>query len=523
MPPAYKAIQRQTSTDLEDGAGERGARARDWRAWGSAASLFGAGLLVFAALALAAARGRQHQPRESGSSLTRAAAVEVGVGFGDGVLDSSLDKPRAELAGAGEAAGNALATGSQPESDERGALTVVDAHPDLLEAEGVYFGFSAPDADEVFGTTDWSGQVFRMSNGLVTGDVAVWRDEQFCRMTSCGRWHPNTLAGPGNWSVGDRLVLRPKGSAAGLATIGTTLARMATTTGIATTTVSPAPLFEFYMYRANAADAANRYSLGNINTGNLDGVVWYLMNEVVTMYTEGTQCPRKFNISQINRYRIRSRATREIYETGMNFGTRFSFDFGKCMGRCFPDNKCSGLDDCDYHYGKYGFNVGCNNFVDRYPFPDDDTPAPGGTWYALPLEGRCSGEPTGAKNCTWSYEDAGLLSLEEIEAMNPGGPNCCPADRCTGFWENQFDEGATNGRVQAIQGAFAEKYPDWPQDIGASQCDFRKDAWYTADTDIWQLRDPWADENRSEEDAEPTSGVGDGAQIGSQEWHDGST
>jgi hypothetical protein len=263
-------------------------------------------------------------------------------------------------------------------------------------------------------------------------------------------------------------------------------------TATATTTVSPAPLLEFYMYRASAVDLANKYPFGNVNTGNLDGVVWYLMNEVVTIYADGTRCPRHFNISQINRYRIQMRATMEIYEAGMSFGTRFSFTFGACMGRCFPGNECSGPEDCDYHYSKYGFNVGCNNFLDHYTYPEGETPAPGGTWYALPLDGRCSGEPTGAKDCTWSYRDAGALSLEEIEATSPSGPNCCPADRCTGFWENQLDEGATSGRVQAIRSAFAEKYPDWPEDLGPSRCDFRKDAWYTAGADIWPLR-PWGE------------------------------
>lgn len=513
MPPAYEAISDTLpGTDLEtpstyqDRADARCARARSGRAWGSAATLLGAGLLVLTALALAAARGRGPGPRESRSSLTRSAAVEDGAGAGEGVLD----------------------VGRQPETGERGALTVLNVHPDFGEVEGAYFGFSAQNADEVFGTSDWSGQVFRMSNGLVAGDVVVWRREQFCHGMSCGRWHPGALAGPGNWSVGDRLVLRPERSVAGLAAMGTTSTGVATPTVDATTervtaAVSPAPLFEFYMYRANAADAAKRYSFGNINTGNLDGVVWYLMNEVVTLYTDGAQCPRKFNISQINRYRVRTRATKEIFETGMSFGARFSYDFGMCMGRCFPDNKCSGPDDCDYHNRKYGFNVGCNNFLDHYPYPDGDTPTPGGIWYALPLDGRCSGEPTGAKDCTWSYEDAGALSLEEVEAMNPGGPHCCPADRCTGFWENQFDEDATRGRVGAILSAFGQKYPERPPDIGPSQCDFRRDAWYTPETDIWPLRDPWA-----HEDAEPASGVGDGAQIGTQEWgtqewHDDST
>jgi len=276
------------------------------------------------------------------------------------------------------------------------------------------------------------------------------------------------------------------------------------TTRMATTTVSPAPLHEFYIYRANSVEK-KQYEFGNINTGNLEGVVWYLMNEVVTKYTEGTRCPRKFNISQINRYKIRTRATKELFEAGINFGTRFSYDFGMCMGRCFADNQCSGQDDCDFHFKKYGFNVGCNKFVDLYPFPDAETPgAPQGIWYSMPLDGRCKGEPTGAEDCTWSVEDAGAVNLTDIEETNPYGPNCCPAERCTGLWENPFDAGATNWRTQTIERVFAEKYPDIPTYIGESECDFYKDAWYTDFTDIWTPKDPWADEKEDEGVEKPT-------------------
>eukprot|EP00404_Azadinium_spinosum_P047988 CAMPEP_0180806480 /NCGR_PEP_ID=MMETSP1038_2-20121128/62623_1 /TAXON_ID=632150 /ORGANISM="Azadinium spinosum, Strain 3D9" /LENGTH=44 /DNA_ID= /DNA_START= /DNA_END= /DNA_ORIENTATION= len=43
---------------------------------------------------------------------------------------------------------------------------------------------------------------------------------------------------------------------------------------------------------------------------------------------------------------------------------------------------CTGDEDCKYHYSKYGFNPGCNNFWDKSAFPDFDTSAPTGIWYS---------------------------------------------------------------------------------------------------------------------------------------------
>jgi cell wall-associated NlpC family hydrolase len=267
------------------------------------------------------------------------------------------------------------------------------------------------------------------------------------------------------------------------------------TTRTSTTTVdlvSPAPLYEFYMYRANSAEGGTQYEFGNINTGNLDGVVWYLQNEVVTLYSHGgPQCPRKFDISQINRYKVKTRATKELFETGVNFGVRWAYDFGICMGRCFPGNKCTGGTDCDFHFDKFGYTVGCNNFYDNYPFPDMNTPAKYGIWYALPLDGRCEGTPTGARNCTWSYEEAGIVNLTDVEATNPNGGNCCDGG-CTSLWDNPLDQGATDWRVQTIRSVFAEKFPDMPEDLGESPCDFYPDAWYAWGADTWAREDQWA-------------------------------
>merc|ERR1719284_606621 len=62
-----------------------------------------------------------------------------------------------------------------------------------------------------------------------------------------------------------------------------TASKLPTTTAITTTAeISTAPLQEFYMYRAAAEGPGDKYPLGNINTGNIEGVMWYLMNEVVT-------------------------------------------------------------------------------------------------------------------------------------------------------------------------------------------------------------------------------------------------
>lgn len=253
---------------------------------------------------------------------------------------------------------------------------------------------------------------------------------------------------------------------------------------------SDAPVLDFYMYRATS-DVVPKYAFGEINTGNMDGVMWYLMNEVVTNYTAAVRCPRKFNISMIQRYRVHTKATAPLLADGMNFGVRWAYDRGQCTGRCFPGNQCTCGQDCQEHFDRYGYFVGCNKFVDEYPFPTGWTPAPGGIWYSLPLGGRCE-FPTGERNCTWSYELAGSITLQELEEVSPGLGDCCTRSRsgnCTSFWEDQFSIDRTYWRINQALDLFARKYPEKPRDLPAT-CDFRNWTWYADDG--WPRKDPWA-------------------------------
>jgi hypothetical protein len=217
--------------------------------------------------------------------------------------------------------------------------------------------------------------------------------------------------------------------------------------------------------------------------------MWYLMNEVVTNYKIGTACPRKFNISEIHRFKIRMRATKELTALGMSTGVRFSYDFGRCMGRCFPGNLCTNSSDCDLHYEQYGYFVGCNKFTDHYPFPNVDTSAPQGMWFSFPSEGQC-GYPTGEHNCTWSSEWSGVLTLLELEKQAPSTStgNCCDG-HCTKLWEKQEDKDKMDWRVQQAWAAWGAKYPNTAE-VGWPTCNFQWQHWYQPD--LWEHVDPWA-------------------------------
>lgn len=57
-------------------------------------------------------------------------------------------------------------------------------------------------------------------------------------------------------------------------------------------------------------------------------------------------------------------ATPELYQRGMNFGVRYSFDHGECTG-----SNVRYLGPCKWSFARYGHIVGCNNFRDHYPWP----------------------------------------------------------------------------------------------------------------------------------------------------------
>jgi len=224
---------------------------------------------------------------------------------------------------------------------------------------------------------------------------------------------------------------------------------------------SDGKLMDFVMYRAQ--NDAN-YPLENVNAGNLEGIMWYLQNEVLSgVYGPGP----KFGITRILRIRVQVRATQPLLDKGMNFGIRVAFDSGKCTGP-----------DCAMDWHDYGYNVGCNKLGD-WPFPTYDTHFEGGIWYSLPGScpslsylhksddsackmnepgGKCSGVPTGAGDCTWNYENAGELQLTELYRET--------SERS--FWAGNSN--AENRRkVQVAKELFAAKYgPDPP----VPPCDF---------------------------------------------------
>jgi len=256
---------------------------------------------------------------------------------------------------------------------------------------------------------------------------------------------------------------------------------------------SQAPLFEWYTYRAVPKDAYSKYGFGNTNSANPDGVMWYLTNEVVTQYGGPPRCERKFNISKIMRFKVRSKATAEMSAIDMNFGTRFAYDFGRCTGRCFSGNLCTSPRDCDEKYERYGFVPGCNNFWDHSVFPDFTVDAaPNGVWYTFPLAGKCD-NPTGAHDCTWTVEMAGEVTLRELEETRPAagdgsqGGNCCDG-RCSYFWDNIGDASFTGQRSWALLDKFQNKYPDMPA-LNTPACDFDAYKWYSPDA--WNRTDPW--------------------------------
>mmetsp|Transcript_81969 Transcript_81969/g.211218 ORF Transcript_81969/g.211218 Transcript_81969/m.211218 type:complete len:448 (-) Transcript_81969:386-1729(-) len=228
-------------------------------------------------------------------------------------------------------------------------------------------------------------------------------------------------------------------------------------------------LMEFYMYRSQS-DA--NYTLQNVNAANLVGAMWYLQNEVVSGVYGSTD---KFGISRILRLKVQVKATQPLLEKGMNFGVRVAFDSGKCTGP-----------DCEMDFSNYGYNVGCNNLGD-WPFPEYETYYPGGIWYSLPgvcpsasylnktLEcikaepgGRCAGTPTGAGDCTWSYEEAGQITLEELYAS--AGVASEPE-----FWADRYNPVANSRKVKIAQDLFAAKYGEDPP---TPPCDFNFAAIY---------------------------------------------
>jgi len=296
---------------------------------------------------------------------------------------------------------------------------------------------------------------------------------------------------------------------------------------------SGAPLHTFYMYRVTSNEP---YPPLNVNAGNIAGVLWYLHHEVVVQY------PRKFDISKIVRYKVSMKATNPLWNKGMNFGVRAAFDKGQATGpfACgrewqnrtntsagIPEPKfCNGPWQTDYNlsaldgriysepyeWSEYGYFVGCNK-LGEFPFPTYPVAYPGATWYSLP--GACPGKPydqeseecvasepggfcgagvmpTGKGDCTWTYENAGEIGINELVGiptwewehfMDWGKKEYDPyTDEGLQFtWWNGINNVTENRRrINETETMFAQKYPDnsTDEDMPAPPCDFNYEEFY---------------------------------------------
>lgn len=286
------------------------------------------------------------------------------------------------------------------------------------------------------------------------------------------------------------------------------------------------PTYILYMYRAQSD---KDYKPLNTNLASLGGALWYLHNEVVDRCDsgrgDGSFGFRRFNITRLMRYKVTFKTTAALYQQGMSFGMRVAYDYGKCTGGF------RGISDCGATLHHYGYVIGCS-ILGHGPYPlcapwgpEDEEQIcpinyPGGTWYSMP--GPCSdfqyfehddkceaadpggyrdGPPTGSPNCTWTYEDAGHVDLDELVGVTPmfdshydfckagcieydkyGASGAKDRGKCgISFWDYKHSEKDNIARIEATDAAFKKKYPSLPGDAGLPDkdaCDFTPDIFY---------------------------------------------
>eukprot|EP00439_Symbiodinium_sp_Y106_P026482 s1976_g3.t1 len=291
---------------------------------------------------------------------------------------------------------------------------------------------------------------------------------------------------------------------------------------------SASPLFTFYMYRAVSDEV---YPPLNTNVASLPGVLWYLHHEVVI------QAPRKFQISRILRYKVQMRATAPLLRLGMHFGVRLAYDKGQATGpfvcgrtnitnkdgttegykpkfcgdgAAFKDQYLGDLKPYknEYEYAAYGYNVGCNN-LGEYPFPMHQVYYPNAIWYTMPGAcpnnlyfnkdnscqasqpgGYCPGvEPNGNGTCTWNYEEAGEVSLDELVGIKDYAswrhshreydPETDEGIKFS-WWNGINSTTANEERVRQAAELFDRRYPSMPTvaELRNPPCDFDFGSFY---------------------------------------------
>jgi hypothetical protein len=249
-------------------------------------------------------------------------------------------------------------------------------------------------------------------------------------------------------------------------------------------------LMTFYMYRAQSNWD---YPLENVNAADLPGVMYYLHNEILGA------APRKYNITRILRYKVNIKPTHEVFEfTNTQFGPFVAFDNGMCTSP-----------DCKGTFAKYGYNVGCqllDTSVSSYmsPFQTKRHCKPGescpGVWFSLPgqcptkdlmdktkqcvneeMGGACA-SVTGEKICTYHYEHAGEIRMDELSGLDDSTSwwlhgkveyiKHLDKGIGTDFWDGKLNVSQSTKRQKKVQELFLKKYPDLPETYGQPPCDF---------------------------------------------------
>merc|ERR1740121_276268 len=221
------------------------------------------------------------------------------------------------------------------------------------------------------------------------------------------------------------------------------------------------------------------YPLTNVNVGDLAGTMWYLHNEIVPSMAIN----RKYNITRIWRFKLTMKTTWEYFNVHRRqFGDFVAFDNGKCtVPFCdkiwkhfgyIPGCQFQNMDPKDHNSAAYFAQSktrveGCHQ--DRAPYCNNSV------WYSLPgpcpnhsfeskdqkcehhMPGGLCKKASGDSGCTYSYETAGYIELDELAS---------------------------------IRDLFREKYPGLPacEELPPPPCDF--DGWYTDSTGVKEF--DWA-------------------------------
>eukprot|EP00929_Paragymnodinium_shiwhaense_P101481 TRINITY_DN645_c0_g2_i1.p1 TRINITY_DN645_c0_g2~~TRINITY_DN645_c0_g2_i1.p1 ORF type:complete len:724 (+),score=125.05 TRINITY_DN645_c0_g2_i1:124-2295(+) len=285
--------------------------------------------------------------------------------------------------------------------------------------------------------------------------------------------------------------------------------------------------FTFYAYRAQSKGNGHEYPLENVNLATMGGVLWYLHNEIIQTCWgagglggsihggTGHYGDRKFAISRIRRLKITYKPTAPLIEKGMNFGPLCSYDAGECTGP-HKGSYASGVGSgwaSKGEWNEFGYIMGCGK-IGGWPHQHwtSGKKYPNAAWYsvagrcpAVPFNrvpswckmtmpgGACS-DPTGAGNCTYSYEEAGEIDLDELVGIKPRWPSraafckqCGTEGSAWGrggcglrFWGNNiWDERSARSQVQKALDMFHKKYPNMPKqdDMPEPDCDFKREAY----------------------------------------------